>query len=106
MSNDYDKVEQLELPVSATLIYTSPADKVTIIKHMRFISSSNSAKTYTIWDGGTDDVNLIQNDTTIVKGGSDTHDVNIFLPPNATLYAKASAANSITATFYGIVKPQ
>lgn len=104
MAESYKKLYQGQpaAAASTTTMYTVPAATSAIVKQMRIVNTSTTtATTIKIWNGGTADSNVILPATSIDAGGFAEFDGTITLATGETLIGQTGAA-TITVTIYGV----
>ena len=103
MPDSYKKLYQGQPGVAAGTLYTVPASTTAIIRHIRIVNNTGTARTITLWHDGITDTFLILPATSIdASGGSGEFDGVIPMEAADTLSGQASAASAITVTVYGL----
>lgn len=102
MAETFKKLYQGQVPATATTLYTVPAVTQTIVKHIRAVNTSGTARTIRLWHDGTADANAILPPVSLAPGEWAEFDGSILAEAADTISGQASAATAITVTIYGL----
>lgn len=102
MSVAYKILAQSLIPNAVTTIYTVPAGKQAIIKHISVVNPAGSgAVNLTLYQNGTGAVNQILPATSIPDGGYTESEATRTMNAGETLRALGSVNNALSITVYG-----
>ena len=101
MANTYKKLAQAQMGTSVATRYTVPGGTTTIVKHIRLVNPTGTARTAALWHDGVGDAQAILPPATIPAGGWAEFDGTIIMEAGDTLSDQADAASAITITIYG-----
>jgi hypothetical protein len=102
MAEAFKKLYQGQVPSSATTLYTVPGSTQAIIKHIRVVNPTGTARTIRLWHDGTADSNAILPPVSIGAGEWAEFDGAILAEAADTISGQAAAASAITVTIYGL----
>jgi hypothetical protein len=99
----FKKLAQVQPGTAVATFYTVPAATETIVRHIRIVNTDTvTARSVTLYDGGSSAAFMIQPPTTIAASGMLEIDCFITMQSTGTLRASASAAAVVTLTAYGV----
>ena len=104
MAETYKKLNQQQLPTTATTLYTAPASPGSaIIRSIRIVNTDAAAShNFTLYQSGTGAANQIIG-TTVLQPGETFIDVGpIILGSADTIAGKADTAATVTCTISGL----
>jgi hypothetical protein len=102
MTERFKKLAQVQIPDSATTLYTVPTGMDTIVKHIRIVNPTGVAATVKLWHDGTADVNVILPTVSIDAGGWAEFDGAIEMEPGDTMSGIGGTNLALTITIYGM----
>ena len=103
MADTYKKLYQGTVSTASGVAYTVPSGAQTIVKSMRIVNyHASTATTIKLWQGGSDNSNIILPPTTVDAGGFADFDGTLTMAAADTIVAQAGAASSIAVTIYGL----
>lgn len=103
MPDTYKVLYQGQPSTASGVVYTVPSGAQAIVKTMRIVNTSTTtATTIKLWQGGSADSNVILPATSIDAGGFAEFEGTVTMAASTTLTAQAGAATTITLTIYGL----
>lgn len=102
MAETWKKLYQGQVGSSATTLYTVPGATEAIIKHIRAVNTSGTARTIRLWHDGSADANAILPPVELGPGEWGEFDGSILAEAADTISGQAGAATAITVTIYGL----
>lgn len=101
MADRFKLLYQGQLTTTPAVLYTVPAGRHCIIKHISVTNPTGGAVSFRLWQGGLTDADLIVPAASIVAGGWADFDGAITVDALDTIGGAASANTSLTITIHG-----
>jgi hypothetical protein len=103
MAESYGVLDQRQAATSATLHYTAPTGKATIVKSIACVNThATLTSTIRLYIGGSVAANQWTPTMTLAPGESQVFDGTLTLDAGKTLYVQASIAAAVTVTISGV----